>query len=62
MDYEYEVTFVYPYTVISRIVWTPSQNEDEVIDIALREIAYETGLVIEGADCQVELTGTIGKE
>lgn len=61
MDYEYEVLFVYPDTLIRRIVWTATEDKDEVIEIALREIENETGLVIKGADCEAHLTGRIGK-
>ena len=59
MDFEYDVTFVYPYTTVRRIIWTPETDEDKVLDIAIREIANETGLDVSGADAMVELTGTL---
>jgi hypothetical protein len=59
MDYEYEVTFVYPYTVVRRTIWTPETDEDKVLDIAITEIANETGLDVSGADAMVELTETL---
>lgn len=60
MGYEYEVAFVYDTTIIYKIVWTDIQDEDEVVNIALREIESETGLVITGSEHQVRLTATIG--
>jgi len=53
MENEYRVTFVYPYVTISTTVWTTSEDEVEIRDIALRTIESETGFTVEAADWEV---------
>lgn len=59
MTYEYQVTFVYPYVIVSTTVWSASEDEEEVRDTALRTIESETGFMVETADWEVELTRTL---
>lgn len=54
MEYEYQVTFVYPYVTISTTVWSASEDEVEIRDIALRTIESETGFMFETADWEVK--------
>lgn len=62
MEYEYQVTFVYPYVTISTTIWSASEDEEEVRDTALRTIESETGFMIETADWEVELTRTLASD
>ena len=62
MEYEYQVTFVYPYVTISTTIWSASEDEEEVRDTALRTIESETGFMVETADWEVELTRTLASD
>lgn len=59
MNYEYQVTFVYPYVTISTTVWSASEDEEEVRDTALRTIESETGFMVETADWVVDFVRTL---